>query len=476
MGGERGVSSVLGIVMLLGVTILLLTSLLIMGMAALSTTEDQAQSSQIETSLAQITSQTSLTALGDADRHTFDLGDIDDGTVSIDESAGSVTLLYNETGSELDNNVTELHNTTPLGALVHRDDETTTAMQGGGVFRSVEDGGSWMISPPEYQYIAETLTFPIIRIAGEGEESQSVSGSFERIEQRSIFPEPGTNRQNPINEGTVWVQIESEYHHGWYQFFSSRSSGNVSHDPGNNSVAVELSAPFKTTYESAIAVQGTYQQDGQAADVDEDEIEEGANYPSASPFIESLSEECSTDENCLSFEDALPDPIEANDSTYYAETDPGAPGEITFSVPNEDDEVNVLFESGWNTEGEDIHIDGEGTVNLFFKEPPSFESQEIATDARANQLFMYIHSDVDEWEISDNPDMVGVVYAPETDIELRGSNEFTGAIAANELNYGGSVSITFDEVLLETEFEFELETNDIRFLHVTENIVSIDLD
>lgn len=156
---ERGQSEVIGVVLLLGITIAAVTVTVATGSAALGLVTDEARSASVENGMSQLSSQSSLVALGGTDARRFDLGSVDGGQLRLDEEAGRVEVRI-ENGTDT---ITTYNGS--IGTLEYVGDRRNVAMQGGGVW-AMEGGRGRMISPPEYHYRGETLTFPIVRLIG----------------------------------------------------------------------------------------------------------------------------------------------------------------------------------------------------------------------------------------------------------------------------------------------------------------------
>ena len=474
MSRERGVSSVIGVVMILAITMAAITSILIIGGAALTMSQDETDISQMETSMAQMSSKASLTALGDSGMHQFNLGDLRQGELEIKEMSGSVTIEY----IDQDNNTVQ-ENTTQLGALVYTNGDTEVAFQGGGVWKSTSDDGGEMISPPEYHYLSRTLTFPVVTISGEGTSSTSGSGTISKVDSETQYPIG--DRQNPIENETVYIEIESDYHRGWYEFFDSRTDGNISHDSENQTVRTDLTALYEDRYRSPIAAESF----GDVHDLtDTSDFAEGSNYPSVSDAIEDEIAACDPEESGYeSFSDALGD--FEGDTTYCGDEHSIESFEdSTFDTTTGD--IDVVLPGGIDFDGDDLDIEGDGTVRFHVNDSIDFGNSELNYDNNASQFFLFIHENIEEIEITGNLNMHGVFYAPDTDVTFSGNIDFQGALIANEFsadNPGGQgageggITIDYDSSLNELEeLGFSHRIDQLRFLHITENEIRIQLD
>lgn len=467
MAAERGVSSVLGVVMILGITLAAITSMLMIGAFALETTQQDTELSQMETSMAQMSSKASLVALGDAGNQQFNLGSMRNGDLEIREDAGNVTIEYvNGTDIPDEDNLTQIYHTDQFGALVYTNGDREVAYQGGGVWKRTGQDGGEMISPPEYHYQSETLTFPIIRVAGEGLTSTGGSGEIAHEGSDSYYP--NETMSNPLNNATVFVEIESDYHRGWYQFFDSRTDGEIKHDAENQTIRAELTALYQEQITTAIAVRNTIHDTG---GVDSEDFEEGVYYPSASDAIDERIG------NCDSKEPLTNDLV--GGETYCANESATITEDYNFDAS--DGDIEVVFKNGVDFDiggNEVMEIEGEHEVRFYIQDSVQLSNEELNTGGNASQFAMYVHSDVDKIEDIGNLEMTGIIYAPNTEVHLQGSPNFKGSIIAESFHQtgGAGVNVTQDPDLEDYDLGFEHLSDELRYLHITENTVIIDLD
>lgn len=114
-----------------------------------------------------------------------------------------------------------------------------------------------MLSSPEFHYRGATLTFPVVRMNQDGTTSIASGSPTATIVQvaspTDIYPDAGTTYSgttneylNPADNGSVFVDINSEYYEAWAGYFRSRTDGTVTTFPGNQTVRVELISTGKT--------------------------------------------------------------------------------------------------------------------------------------------------------------------------------------------------------------------------------------
>ncbi|MFB6256039.1 MAG: hypothetical protein ABEH58_04800 [Haloplanus sp.] len=233
----------IGVILVLALVVVSTTLVVAFGATAIDDVQSKSELDRAETGMTLLDSRLSTVALGDAGTQRVDLPTTDGG-YTVDPDAGTIRIVHrNYDGT---NNATLVPNTS-LGAVVYRSQGGETIVyQGGGVWRSYEDGSSIMVSPPEFHYRQGTLTFPLVRIEGGGSATGRATVSAESPGQGTpVYPNDsatypsGKSYVNPVENGTVEVIIRSEYADAWGSYFSTRTDGNVTY-PGPNTVAIEL--------------------------------------------------------------------------------------------------------------------------------------------------------------------------------------------------------------------------------------------
>ena len=231
-GDDRSQSSVIGIVLIIGITLTVAVATVAIGGSVIGNSQQDSRIAQAEQSMAQFDSKASQVALGDATRQEVSLGNTG-GSYQVDPDAGSVTIVHEEweDGAE-----PETIYEGSLGAVIYRSDDTEVAYQGGGVWRSDPEGAARMVSPPEFHYQGATLTFPVITVRGSGMVSGDTRAKVSRTgPSQPLFPngsasygESGPPYANPVENGTMKAEIQSEYCEGWRLYFQQRTEGDVS--------------------------------------------------------------------------------------------------------------------------------------------------------------------------------------------------------------------------------------------------------
>lgn len=246
--GERGQTSPLGVGLVFAIVVIGTVSIVVLGGAALSSTEHSAEVSQAEHTMSQFDSMAAQVALGDSPVQSLRVGQADGGTYRTDPDAGRIEIVHaNYSGNGNDEVIYE----GTMGAVVYENGDDEIAYQGGGVWKQSGSGESRMISPPELHYRDATLTFPVIRVNPGGSGDGASGGQTLSIRRQSAvnevypnrattYPDGTTSYANPQSNGTISVRVESEYYEAWAEYFRERTSGEVRSFDSNETVLVEL--------------------------------------------------------------------------------------------------------------------------------------------------------------------------------------------------------------------------------------------
>ncbi|NHX36227.1 MULTISPECIES: DUF7289 family protein [Halolamina] len=252
---DRAVSSVVGVVLLLGITILGTGVVVGLGSQAFADAERGATVSQAGHSLTQFDSKAAIVALGESSSQRVDLGPSGNGEFVTDGDAGWLRIVHqNATGSGQNETI---YNAS-LGSVSYRNDDVVIGYQGGGVWER-RDNGSVMRSPPEFNYRGATLTLPVMRVTSDSRASGPTTALVTRQnDSRQVFPNASasdadenwsdegapygdnTAYENPVTSGNVTVTVKSQFYQAWAEYFRTRTTGEVSVDHDRNRASVEL--------------------------------------------------------------------------------------------------------------------------------------------------------------------------------------------------------------------------------------------
>ncbi|WP_411968323.1 hypothetical protein [Haloferax sp. YSSS75] len=243
---RSGQASPLAVVLLLGITVLGVTSVVTLGGAALDDTKQASNAARAEHSMTLFDSKVAITALGDSQSQAVELSGSQSGEYLVRDDTTRIVITHKDYDGY--GTSQELYNQT-LGSVEYNTGDVTIAYEGGGVWRT-QDNGTSMVSPPEFHYRDKTLTLPVIQVSGDDGTARSPTVDIlEQQQARRVYPNSTStyvnnseSYANPVENGTVEVTIYSPHYRGWAQFFEERTEGNMSMDHTNESVSVELEA------------------------------------------------------------------------------------------------------------------------------------------------------------------------------------------------------------------------------------------
>lgn len=460
---ERGQSDVLGVALITALVVVGTVGIVALGSGVLSGAQVDAQIESAEQAMTKLDATAALVALGQSDtqRASVSLRGIDE-QLNVHPSEGwmNVTIVNRSTGEYKS---TVMNRT--LGEITYENGDTKIAYQGGGVWKKVE-GGSLMVSPPEFHYRGNTLTLPLITVENEGDGVYSGDLTLKSTETRDQrFPNKSEGYSNPLpEEKQVNVTVHSEYYDAWGRFFAQRTDGEVTYDHPNNTVVVELVVPEEFPFDAPVIGTEEGQIDangcsaGTGADKEDcDEFYSYGDYPSADEEIEAQIEDCE-DGNCKT-QDASNE-LDGG-ATYYFDsglseddiTIDTAVGDVTLVVNGDADLKNINVEGSNDVKiyvKGDVTIGGGGEINY-----PDGNSPD--------QFVTYIHSSGDfKWD--GKAFFKGLIYAPEShgDINGQGNGEFIGSIVigTGDLNGLPAQTYTFPE-----SFELGLGGPDLAYVN-----------
>ncbi|WP_372912722.1 hypothetical protein [Salinigranum sp.] len=277
-------SETVGVVLILAITIVGTTAVVALGSNAIGGTQSQSATTRAEHAMTLFDSQAATVGLGDSPVRRVSFGG-DEGSYAVVPDAGRLTVTHVNFDGGANNDADDVDNpgvswadgdddvnlySGELGAVVYRNDETTIAYQGGGVWRTDGQGRATMVSPPEFHYRGATLTLPVILVRGSGGAGGAATAKISRNAPAvREFPAPtatypnGDPYDNPSEKGRITITVESEYANAWGDYFEERTDGNITY-PAADTVRLELvstglTGGFTMPNEgSAIEIRGLY--------------------------------------------------------------------------------------------------------------------------------------------------------------------------------------------------------------------------
>lgn len=508
---RRGVTPVVGFVILVGIAAIGAMSLFVAGLALADATQSDAEQQQVERSLAQFAETADELATSESQDRTFTIDGADGGAVSLDEDAGHIRIVL-DNGSDT-RNITD----TDLGALKYeRDDGTIAAYQGGGVWRS-EDSGATMIRPPDFHYRAErqdgaTLTFPLVRLSGETGGDNSIEGSLAIEEERTHYPK--ANDTNPLEGGEVYVEIESEYCEAWESHLGDRTdseveercSGDGTHtDVGELRFKLVVPSSFTLGEDQAVLVPGEVTNPGGAKaggggsqihgesvvrpgqSFANDISTKGATYVTDPPMpnrTDELQDHLDYCNDGDKWDDELKDEHTHEPGIHciknfdnLRDVDPTG-AEMTIDASN--GKMTYVVRDSFDDGDGGIEIEGDDKVQFFIADDVLLDSKAKKKDRSTTsfgnptdpqQTEIIVDGDL---EMTGQGRVHGIVFASGT-VGLEAQQEIIGAVLSQNLTVTGQAEIVADHDGKSIEIESEdSDGTTVYYLHVSETVMSVE--
>lgn len=251
-GDYRGQSSLIGLVLVVGLVVAGTTTIVVFGTGILGDARADAQIDSAEHAMTKLDATASLVALGtsDSQRAEVSLGGIgEELQVEPDRGWMNVSIIDANTSS-----VSHVVMNQTLGAIVYEHDQTEIAYQGGGVWKRTPSGAT-MISPPEFHYRGTTLTLPLVTVGGGPINGGDLVINDPGLMQKK-YPNQTAGLWNPVTEDQINVTVHSEFYEAWGRFFEQRTSGDVYYDDANQTVTIVLLVQTGSTSISGGIVSG----------------------------------------------------------------------------------------------------------------------------------------------------------------------------------------------------------------------------
>lgn len=528
---EGAQSEVLGIVLLLGLTMVAIGGILYFAEPAISGGMELSESSQIENEFSLLDSKLATSALGASEAQKVEMN-LHGGELEADPYAAKMTIYHNFTDDhvkltadaigkeQLTEGVEKLGGSCgggvtcdPVNQTSHIDDAQAVlnrtlveidmgnleytdmdnnekiAYEGGAVWKkSLLSNESVMISPPEFHYSprGQTLTIPIFNITDDFTVS-STAGRDIRVgttpEARQLFDE------NPIVGGAVKAEVQSEYYRAWANYFDTRTAGAVGEDnidDDEQTAVVDLEVPHDDDIDGGHAFQGNGESGYFEGDPGENEF-----FLSASPYIESMISEGNSDNhnnradcidnNQLEDEDCELDTPDDEDALYYVDNENHnsqnfefdiSEGNITLVI---DAEIDIRGNSDWEItdNSSDTRVEVMTATDLDVG-----GNGNINGAGNTSEMVFFVHSDVDEVDIdgssADNFDFT--LYAPNSYLTVGGLGniDWSGAIiAAGTTGMSGPENNQIEQGSA-VDLNLGAQSDTITYLQVTENEVRVE--
>ncbi len=481
---EIAQSEVLGIILLLGLTMVAIGGILYFAEPAISGGMELSESSQIENEFSLLDSKLATSALGASEAQNVEMN-LHGGELRADPEGATLRMYHNFTDEEvkltanslgreqltegIDNldgpdssncvdplcdpvnqsgdvqvaqdNFNRTLVEVDIGKIEYTDtdNEEKIAYEGGAVWKkSFFSNDSVMISPPEFHYSTrgQTLTVPLFNVTTNFTAS-STAGRNIRVgttpEAVQLFDE------NPIVGGTVTAEIQSEYYRAWAKYFESRTAGTVGEDnidDDEQTAIVELAVPHDDDIDGGHSFQGSADGDWFDGDPGENEY-----FLSASGYIEDTLSDARNDndndevDDCTVDEGGIPDdceiaPDSGEDYLLYFSDDPDfGDADFDLSEGNVTIAVDGAYSHGTDTWSITDNDTGNTRLEVMLRDEPQqtfmpgqLDLNPPPNSGNTSEMIVFVHSSVDSIDIAGagGSEKYVTLYAPNTVISPSG--------------------------------------------------------
>lgn len=240
LSDKNAVSELVGYLILVSVAVTAIGIIYAMSMPQLTDSQNQAAFQSVEQAFTVLDTHMSKSQYSN-DLSQMTEMKLNGGKLAVNDAEGTITINFKNYN----------HNpvyTGKLGTIIYTLNGREVGYEGGGIWEGYSDGGSAMISAPDFNYNGETLTLPLMQIVDSGANSMSGTGtayitSKSQPKPESIYPNDKyvaeTTRQiNPVRADEVTVIIKSRYYQAWANYINSNTDGTATVNPATKEVTI----------------------------------------------------------------------------------------------------------------------------------------------------------------------------------------------------------------------------------------------
>lgn len=471
--GDRALSPVLGLVLLIGITAIASVSIFVAGATLTDSLQAASEDQQVERSVTEFAATAEAIANGEAIQGSYSINGANENDEVVDPDAGHIELwIENGTSRQdlLDDSLGEVRYEMQNGNRI--------AYQGGGVWRSDGDGNARIVRSPSFHYRNDndpTVTFEHITVEEVTGSSIASEGTMTARTTIDHYPKPGD--PNPIDNGALYAEIESDYCDGWEQFFRRNTDSAVEEGCSGTSqttdgeVRIEFVVPFDfpgLKDEQVVTRQHNPHKGSKRFQSHEYRVEDHS-FPSTDTIIQSKLDDCADGEG-------KPLSGYVNQGGLYCGS--SMSGDYEFDTRNGDIEVAVTGD----VNPDDVKIDGNGNVT-FFAGGDYAMSQKGGSEwglghNRASQLRYFVESGQQfggKGSTRGGLTVNGLVYAPDSEVHLPNNLNIHGGIVADKTKVHASAgSYNPRPSIKDMSMYFEAGGEPFYYLHVSETDLLVE--
>lgn len=376
---DRGVSELVGVVVLFGIVAAGSALILLSGAAVTEEVRAESRVTAAESALVEMDGTVqSLAATRGDDAGPVDLGPVDPTSAEIRDT-GQLRIQVNGNPA--------CTATMDLSALEYRDDAgTTVAYEAGAVWKRTESGVV-VEKAPELGFREGALQLQVVTLEG-AVDDEEMTVDYNRTEsidetesvRDALFSETSCRRPD-----TVTVEVESDYHAGWQSHLESTlpaSATVTTTGPETVRAEVDLDATYDVVDFTDSSMPGEVVSTGSGDAVHLDGVAESRTFAGTVTYLGGENGRFGTD--TVEEPVTVVEPVNAT----YAETVPvELTGEVTVTVENVQ----------WEWDNETVEVDGEAQppleVAFVLDESGSMSGGKLADATRATRGFLDVMKD-----------------------------------------------------------------------------------
>jgi type II secretory pathway pseudopilin PulG len=239
---KNAVSELVGYLILVTIAVTAIGIIYVMAMPQVSSSQDQAKFQSAEQAFTALDTHMSKSQYSNELSQLTEMK-LNGGKLTVDESHSYINIQFLDGTRVYPDPATS--QTGYLGTIYYTLNGREVGYEGGGIWEKYPDGGSAIISAPDFNYNGETLTLPLMQIkssdvnsATNGESSSGTAfiTSKSNPTPEPIYPNTQTGQSNPVKADQVFVTIHSRYYQAWANYINSNTDGEatVTHTPGSD--------------------------------------------------------------------------------------------------------------------------------------------------------------------------------------------------------------------------------------------------
>lgn len=232
---DRGVSELMGLVLLFGMVTVGIAAILLAGSVAVDSIQEEASVSSAQMGMHELDASVGDTAGGPV---SIDLGSRDGVYRVVRESSLSFAV----------NGRSNCSAAMPLGSVRYQDRRgNSLAYEAGGIWRHDSDGGVSMVSPPDINYEDGTLSMDVTNISGEFDGGQAVMQSGNGSDDADMVEQMYDGGDGCFPPENITITVESQFYEAWGRYFESNLNASttvVDDSAGTASVELPIDSAF----------------------------------------------------------------------------------------------------------------------------------------------------------------------------------------------------------------------------------------